>query len=437
MAGAGARALFVLLLVAAIILRSAALFLFAVLVGLVALATWLGERYCLSGLLYSRRFGVRRAFWGEEVAVDSRVTNAKVLPVPWLHVLDEVPQGLVPPGVGRASPNAGRACLEMFFALGWYERVTRRHHLRCVVRGDHVLGPARLEAGDVFGFYSRTEDRRQLDRLVVYPRLVPVLTPRAPAARPQGDFLARRFLIEDPGRVAGVRDYAPGDPLRLVHWKATARSGRLQVRRAEPVAALQLALFVNVDTHGRAWDGFSPNLLELVVMTAAGLAREAAGKGYEVGVYTNSCVPGTGRPVRAPAGRSPQQLREILTALARANPPGSRPVAETILGEVRRLRWGASAVLVTSYLAPAAVAALDELRRRGHPAGVVVVAPRGAAPGTRAAPGVLAAQAPPAASAEEMAAAIRRARAAGLRVWWVREGGDWREVAQIRIEAEA
>lgn len=422
-----------LILAAAVLLRSAPLFLLAALVGVAGLAARLGERWCLRGLDYARRPGTRRAFWGEQVPLDATVTNAKLLPVPWLRVLDEAPEALVPAGAGRGSPNIGRAYLEMFFSLGWYERVRRRHVLSCAARGDHVLGPASLEAGDVFGLYSRREDRPLTTRLIVYPRLVPAVFGGPPAARPQGDVRARRALVEDPGRVAGVRDWAPGDPMRLVHWKATARAGRLLVRRSEPVAALQLALFLNVETQGRPWGGYSPSLLELVVMTAAALARDASRRGCEVGLYVNATIPGSGRPVRVPAGSGPRQLREILTGLARANPPGSRPVSELILAEARRLRWGATALLVTCCPTPAAVAALAELKRRGYPAGMVVVAPGGAP----VAPGA----APSAAADDEDAAArdeaVARARARGLGVWWVREEGDWREITRIRVEPGA
>ena len=40
--------------------------------------------------------------------------------------------------------------------------------------------------------------------------------------------------LEDPIRIAGARDYRPGDPLKRMHWKATARTGELQVRLVDP-----------------------------------------------------------------------------------------------------------------------------------------------------------------------------------------------------------
>ena len=51
-----------------------------------------------------------------------------------------------------------------------------------------------------------------------------------PAGRPIGDVRMTHKLFEDPTRIAGVREYQYGDPLSRVHWKATARHGRMVSR---------------------------------------------------------------------------------------------------------------------------------------------------------------------------------------------------------------
>ena len=49
-------------------------------------------------------------------------------------------------------------------------------------------------------------------------------------ARPSGEQVTNRRIVEDPLRLAGVRDYRPGDSVRHIHWKSTARQGRLQTK---------------------------------------------------------------------------------------------------------------------------------------------------------------------------------------------------------------
>lgn len=43
----------------------------------------------------------------------------------------------------------------------------------------------------------------------------------------------------------GVREYRPGDPLRRIHWRSSARHGELIVREFEPPGVQTLAIFVD------------------------------------------------------------------------------------------------------------------------------------------------------------------------------------------------
>ncbi|MCL6450726.1 MAG: DUF58 domain-containing protein [Acetobacteraceae bacterium] len=462
-----------LLALAGGLLRSAGLVLLGAGVGLLALLAWAGERYCLKGVSYSRHVPVRSVFFGEAVELKCRVTNDKPLPLPWVEVLEEVPEALLKPGETAARPcyKARRAYLEMFLSLRWFERVTRRFELAGRQRGDFRLGPARLLAGDVFGLYERAHDVPGEQRLVVYPRLVPLVWPSLPGGRPQGERGSRRWILEDPSRSAGVRDYRSGDPFRLIHWKATARAGRLQVKACEPTSSLQLMLLVNVNTTPRPWEGYHPDALELVLMLAAALARDGIDRGFQVGLAANSCLPGAGRALRLPPARDPRQLREILTALAQAMPPAVCRPEDVVLSEAHRLRWGATALLVTAYLNLPLASALTALRARGHPVAVVLV---GGTPGVREAsfpgngaaletggharPGASEEETAPAGLGEAAASAIQ-AKAAdpadeeatslaagdaalaralrGIQLLRLRREGSWRDIARLALEEVA
>lgn len=93
-------------------------------------------------------------------------------------------------------------------------------------RGVHEDGPCEVVTGAPFGVV-RVRRRLQLpSRTVVHPRvfdvpLEPLLGPEGASSRaPSGD-------------VASIREYRPLDPIRLVHWRSTARTGELMVREFE------------------------------------------------------------------------------------------------------------------------------------------------------------------------------------------------------------
>ena len=78
--------------------------------------------------------------------------------------------------------------------------------------------------------------------------------------------------------VRGVRDYTPGDPMRLVHWGQTARFGRLMVKELDAPDAPRIAIVV--DLRG------SHDAAETAASDAAGLALAALDAGWSVALRT-------------------------------------------------------------------------------------------------------------------------------------------------------
>lgn len=102
--------------------------------------------------------------------------------------------------------------------------------------------------------------------------------------------------------VRGVRSYVPGDPLRRVHWPATARRGELVVKEVEDPGAPRLV--VALDLGG----GGDPG--ERAAARAAWYAYEALRRGYDVVLATVE----PGGPVTAAVGPA----HEVNRRLARA-----------------------------------------------------------------------------------------------------------------------
>ena len=110
-----------------------------------------------------------------------------------------------------------------------------------------------------------------IDRLTVFPAMLPLAEGRLSPEYPIGDQRSRRRITEDPHQVLGVRDYHPEDNFRKIHWPATARTGQLQVKVYQPTSAQVLIVCLNVSTHQRYWEGIYPELLENMLSLAASL----------------------------------------------------------------------------------------------------------------------------------------------------------------------
>ncbi len=358
-----------LLVIVGLAARAGVAFLLGGIVLLSAGASYLWDRYSLARVEYRRSFTPRRAFCGETVTFTMEITNRKPLPLAWLEVVDELPQELTLLS-GRVIPSVRqrRQHLVNLFSVRWYERVRRRFTVRCDARGYFALGPARLRSGDIFGFTVRGCDDDRVDRLLVYPRVVPLEALGLPALHPIGEVAVRRMLFDDPTRIAGARPYQPTDPLRRIHWKATAKSQELRSRQHEPTAAHRLAVFLNLDTLGRyaEYRGFVRALLEMNILAAASIVSWAIGAGYLVGLYANGYLPQGLRWIRIPPSSGTAHLAAMLEALAKVFPTPVMPIGDLMQLEAHGLPWGTTAIAVTAVTDAPLRAGIARLRHAGH-----------------------------------------------------------------------
>jgi len=363
------------LFIAGLLLHQVPLVLVALLLLLVSGVTRLWERYCLTRVEYRRKLSSNRVFFGEEVQLEVEIANRKPLPLPWIEIEDEVPSE-VTLVKGKTSPSykKGRLLLTNLLSLGWYHRVKRRYPIQCLQRGCFSFGPARIRSGDLFGFYKREEDIRQVDYLTVYPRIVPLEKLGIPSKQPLGDIRTRRFIFQDPILTLGVRDYHFGDSLKRIHWKTTARLGRLQTKVFEPTTTIDMGIFLDVRTMRLPAWGTVAQLLELAIIAAASIANHAMAAGYRVGLYINQWRKFSGESIRIPPSQHTDQLMHILEALAEVHTSiETMPVASLALREGRNLPWGSTLVVISAVPTEALLSSLVRMKRAGRSVALIQV----------------------------------------------------------------
>ena len=207
-----------------------------------------------------------------------------------------------------ADARAGAGARRRVGPLRAGEASTARLALSAAVRGHHVLPEAVVTVSDPFGTVRRS---RSVDADAPTPR--PTVLTVTPATtrldgRP-GDGPAGAAAVGR-GRSVGVageqdssvREYAPGDDVRRIHWRSTAHRGELMVRQEEQ--PWQARLTVVLDTRAGGFTGDGPDsTFEWAVSAAASVLDHAARLGYEVDLVadTGAAVPG-GAAHSAPGG---------------------------------------------------------------------------------------------------------------------------------------
>src|SRR5439155_19960951 len=127
--------------------------------------------------------------------------------------------------------------------------------------------------------------------IFAYPRRSTVLGLGLPAERPFGERRGFNRLFEDPARPSGLREYRPGDSLRRIDWKASARSQALQSRVYEPSSTQHLLVALNAHTLAHSWQGFIPETFERLLSVAGSVAQFGFESGNAIGLVANGSYP--------------------------------------------------------------------------------------------------------------------------------------------------
>jgi uncharacterized protein (DUF58 family) len=323
----------------------------------------------------TRSFGPAVVEAGRATAVGVHVRNDGPLasgPVVWRDLLP-APVGSTPPGT---MPALGGT---LFAAERAGEEATLRYSLTPDRRGVFPIGPLVLDEQDPFRLVTLRHAVGPAHDLVVTPRINRLPDVALTRALSDGDAHQVHRQSSAGEDDAITRTYLAGDPLRRVHWRATARHGELMVRqeeqRSDPEAVILL------DT--RAGEDDDPAAFERAVEFTASLAVHLRSIGCGVLVLE------TGRPVPSrvgnDSGRDDGGRRDLLVRLAELVPVS---VAENddafpfVAGELRR---NASATPLFAVLGRVGDADAERLRTLRHwcdPA--VAFLPPGTPDGSRA-----------------------------------------------------
>jgi uncharacterized protein (DUF58 family) len=201
--------------------------------------------------------------------------------------------------------------------------------------------------------------------VVVLPTVVPVRRLRVPNAAPVPEIVDPSSLLDDPLAIVGVRAYEPGDPLRTIHWPATAASGELVRREVERAQARELLVVLDADE--RAWRG-GGRAFEAAVTVAASLLVDAIRHRRAAGLLTSrpgSTPTAPAEVVRFRIGGGRRHLDALLAHLAGIQRHHGVDLATLLSGHAPREQPGTTVVLVTARLEPSAATRALELRARG------------------------------------------------------------------------
>src|SRR5262245_24076487 len=212
---------------------------------------------------------------GSPARVLLRLSNLSRLPTGTLLLEDRLPYAL---------GSRPRLVLER---LGGQRASTVAYTVRAEVRGRYEVGPLVVRLTDPFGLCELTRAFTTTGHLTVVPQVVSLPSVRlAGEYAGSGDSRARSVAVHGEDDIA-TREYRNGDDLRRVHWRSTARTGELMVRREEQPWESKATIVLDTRRQGHRGEGPTSSF-EWAVSAAASIAVHLRRNGYKIRMVTGN-----------------------------------------------------------------------------------------------------------------------------------------------------
>ncbi len=279
------------------------------------------ERVGVRNLFISRKFLRPAVFCGDTSEMVETIINDRPIFIPWLRVESRISPCLRFGKQENLSISGDMYHLSLFSVMP-YQKIVRHHRVTFLRRGVYNVGSAALTAGDLTGMFHATREQQLDMSVMVYPRILSDSEMPVPLRQLSGNWSRERHLLKDPFLVRNIRAYVPGDPIRDIHWPASARMQQLQVKIHDDEARLNVLVLLNGQTREDQWDDlmdYEQDQIEHLISVAATLCRQALKQGLKAGFGANLCqTEGDEREsTYVPMDQMPGMEEKILSAMAR------------------------------------------------------------------------------------------------------------------------
>ena len=351
----------------------------------------------ISSLTATRTVNQLVAAEGDSIPVTIKVDNSRRIPIAWVLVEDVLSKADRAERGKRLAISGRHIEVTNFKAGGQLQMM---YQIKCMRRGYYQIGPLVAETGDLFGLNRRYRVLQNPDYLLVKPKVIALDGYDIASRRPVGEIVMTHRLFEDPTRIAGVREYQNGDSHSRIHWRATARTGKLQSKIYEPstVAGATILLDFHQDSFEKQHE---PVRSELAITCVASIAnaihqmgqqtgfasngRDAADRIREEGWLTDRRTRSEAlksatmsetntrlKPVVVPTERGDEQADRIFQTLARLEKSNGLSFFQMVAEAQQRFPRDASIIAVLTRVNIEYGVVLGELRRQGFAVTAIV-----------------------------------------------------------------
>jgi len=329
------------------------------------------REHLMEKVVYHRTFSDIGAYEGEHLYLVETAYNPTPFPIFFINIEGYVYNG-IPMEEFEIDPRRAMQYYVSRFHLLPFQQAKRRHLIKCAKRGYYHLETVDIYYNKKVRYINAPAD------CYVYPKIIPLHEIDQPNSTQQGDVVTKRWLIRDPFTLNGIREYRFGDPFNSVNFKATARSGTMdisafKVNNRDFCSSRTFMVYLNfqIDTEVPIATKAYEQMMELGLSFASAIIRDAAYNGYKAGFAAN-CTLVTGEDqIRFPIKSGESHLEEILKEMAKVRHKTGISFFSMMENDVKGGLVDTEVYIITPFVNDALDEQISQMRRFGNSVNVL------------------------------------------------------------------
>ena len=235
-------------------------------------------------------------------------------------------------------------------------------NFKCRKRGRYHLGPVVLAAVDPLEIFTSTRTLGQEQEIMVYPATIDLPFFNLASFSGSGQRSGYQSIKDIKSHASSVKEYTSGDSLHHIHWRSTARMGKLMVKTFDADRSYNnpkvawILLDMNEKAHFSSGEEKSE---EYTIMMAASLVKKFLQSGMQVGLLASDerhslIIPEAGE----------KQLWNILETLALMKANKELTLSELSSYHLDSIRHNPLVIIIATSASESLVEVVTQLRNR-------------------------------------------------------------------------
>lgn len=241
----------------------------------------------IHNLEYKRRLSKNIVEIDEEFEISSIIENKKILPITFMQITEKFPDSIYYKFDANILESANYLFHKATYTLLPYQRIKRTYKASCKKRGRFYFYDVVLTLGDFLGLdtYSKAIDSSL--QIIALPKSIILNNVLKPYGDYYGDISVKRWIIDDPDHIVGIREYTPFDPQKFIHWPTSLKSNKLMVKKFDFTSENTALLLLNIECRKPFWIEIDENKIEKCFSIARTIIEELQSEGIPYAFVDN------------------------------------------------------------------------------------------------------------------------------------------------------